>query len=106
MAEKSSVEERLEKLEKHKSRDAQRAERAEQLEKLKNTPIKRVPHDPNRINMSYAQVVAAKKAKKDEDADIKRYLAEKKAKKSETKEEPKEEVKAPVTKKGRPKKVE
>ena len=106
MSEKMSVEERLEKLEKSKSRDAQRQERAEALEKLKRTPIKYVPDDPSRIKKSYDQIVAEKKAKKDEEAEVKKFLAEKKSKKDAPKEEPKEEVKAPITKKGRPKKVE
>ena len=107
MSEKMSVEERLEKLEKSKSRDVQRQERAAEIEKLKRTPIKYVADDPSRINKSYDQIVADKKAKKDEEAEFEKFKADKKAKKETPKEEPKEEVKAPVVKsKGRPKKIE
>jgi hypothetical protein len=103
----SSIEERLEKLEKSKSRDVQRQERAAELEKLKRTPIKYVADDPSRINKSYAQIVAEKKAKKEEEAEFEKFKAEKKVKKDAPKEEPKEEVKAPAVKsKGRPKKIE
>ena len=102
MSEKTSVEERLEKLEKAKSRDAQRQERAEQLEKLKKIPIKYVDDDPSRIHKSYKQIVEEKRAKREEELEVKKFLAERK------KVAPKEEVKeeAPVKKTGRPKKIE
>lgn len=107
--ERMSVEERLEKLERAKSKDVQRQERATELEKLKKTPIKYVPDDPSRIHKSYDQIVAEKKAKKEEDVEVKKFLAERKNKKEPQsgvqKEEPKEEVK-PATKKGRPKRVD
>ena len=106
MADKMSVEERLEKLEAHKSQDQKRKERADELERLKRTPIKYVDDDPKRIHMSYDEVIKAKQAKKDEMAEFEKFKADKKAKKSEPKEEPKEEVKAPVKSKGRPKRVE
>lgn len=111
MSEKMSVEERLEKLEKSKSRDVQRQERAEQIEKLKRTPIKYVPDDPSRIHKSYAQIVADKKAKKDEEAEFKKFQSDKKKQKEAEdglqKEVKKEEVlEKPIVKKGRPKKVE
>ena len=103
---KSSVEERLEKLEKHKSRDAQRQERAEQLEKLKKTPIKYVEDDPSRIHKSYNQIVAEKRAKREEALEVKKFLAERKKEKEEPKEVEKEVAPAPVKKSGRPKRVE
>ena len=107
MAEKDklSLEERVEKIEKNKTQDQKRRERAEELEKLKSKPIKYVEDNPNRINMSYDDIVKAKQAKKDEMIEFEKFKAEKRAKKEEPKEEPKEEVKAPV-KKGRAKKVE
>ena len=97
----SSVEERLEKLEKAKSRDAQRQERAEQLEKLKKTPIKYVPDDKSRIKKSYQQIVDEKKAKEEEELEVKKFLAERK----KEKESP-VETKAVAKKTGRPKKIE
>lgn len=109
---KMSVEERLEKLEKSKSRDVQRAERAEQIEKLKRTPIKYVPDDPSRIHKSYDQIVMEKQAKKDEEAEFKKFQAEKKKQKEaqdglrkEEVEKDKEVLNRPKSK-GRPKKVE
>jgi len=107
----SSIEERLEKLEKSKSRDVQRQERAAELEKLKRTPIKYVADDPSRINKSYAQIVADKKAKKDEEAEFEKFKADKKAKKEapsgvQKEVEKDEEILKPAVKsKGRPKKV-
>ena len=112
MAEKMGVEERLAKLEASKSQDAKRQERAAELEKLKRTPIKYVADDPSRINKSYAQIVAEKQAKKDEAAEFEKFKAEKKAKKEAPDGLRKEEVKKeevvdkPVSKKGRPKRVE
>jgi hypothetical protein len=112
MSEKSSIEERLEKLEKSKSRDVQRQERAAELEKLKRTPIKYVADDPSRINKSYAQIVADKKAKKDEEAEFEKFKADKKVKKEagdgvQKVEEKKEVLDKPAAKsKGRPKRVE
>ena len=112
MAEKSSVEERLEKLETSKSRDVQRQERAAEIEKLRRTPIKYVADDPSRINKSYDQIVADKKAKKDEEAEFEKFKADKKAKKEvpdgvRKEVEKEEEVLKPAAKaKGRPKKIE
>jgi len=102
--ERSSVEERLEKLEKSKSRDAQRAERAAELEKLKKTPIKYVPDDPSRIHKSYKQIVEEKQAKKEEEIEVKKFLAERKkgAIDGVQKEGKKEEV---AVKKARVKKI-
>jgi len=106
MAENSSVEERLEKLEKSKNRDALRQERAEQLEKLKKIPIKYVEDDPSRINKSYKQIVDEKRAKREEELEVKKFLAErKKGKDGVQKVEEKEEI-APAKKTGRPKKID
>ena len=111
--EKSSVEERLEKLEKYKSRDQAVRERAEKLEELKKTPIKYVPKDPTRIHKSKKQILEEKQAKKDEDLEVKKFLAERKkekeAKGGVQKEEKEEKVPGPkieVKKAGRPKKIE
>jgi len=111
MSEKSSVEERLEKLEKSKSRDVQRQERAAEIEKLKRTPIKYVADDPSRIHKSYDQIVADKKAKKDEEEEFKKFKEEKKKQKEtqdgvRKEEVKKEEVLDKPKSKGRPKKVE
>ena len=112
MSEKSSVEERLEKLEKSKSQDVKRQERAAELEKLKKTPIKYVDDDPSRIHKSYDQIVAEKKAKKDEADEFKKFQADKKKQKEASdglqgKEEKGKEVLADKPKsKGRPKRVE
>lgn len=113
MSDKTSIEERLEKLEKSKSQDVKRQERAAELEKLKKTPIKYVEDDPSRIHKSYDQIVADKKAKKDEAAEFEKFKAEKKLKKEapdgvQGKEEKgKEVLDEPKAKaKGRPKRVE
>jgi len=111
MSDKMSVEERLEKLEKSKSQDVKRQERAAELEKLKKTPIKYVDDDPSRIHKSYDQIVAEKKAKKDEQEEFKKFQAEKKAKKEagdgvQKIEEEKKVLADKPKSKGRPKKVE
>jgi len=110
---KPSVEERLENLEKIKSRDQQLRERAEKLEKIKRTPIKFVADDPSRIHKSKAQIVAEKQAKRDEELEVKKFLADRKKQKEagdamQGKEEVKEEkvIEKPKAKKGRPKKIE
>lgn len=104
MSEKTSVEERLEKLEKSKSRDAQRQERAEQLAKLEKIPIKYVEDDPSRINKSYKQIVDEKRAKREEELEVKKFLAERKKGSDGVQEKAKEET--PVKKTGRPKRIE
>ncbi len=105
-----SVEERLAKLEKNKSRDQQRVERAAEIEKLKRIPIKYVSDDPSRIHKSYDQIVADKQAKKDEEAEFKKFQAEKRRQKeaesAKDKEKETEVLRDKPKSKGRPKRVE
>jgi len=103
MTEKQSVEERLEKLEAAKSLDQQRRERAVRLGELKNTPIKYVAKDPSRIHKSKKQIIAEKQAKKEEEADFKKFQEERKKEKETKDGMQKKEKKVKV---GRPKKVE
>jgi len=105
-----SVEERLEKLERSRSKDVLRQERMAKLEALQKTPIKYVDDDPSRIHKSKKQIIEEARAKKEEELEVKNFLAEKKKKKEVpvgVQEEVKEEKKVIKPKsKGRPKRVE